>query len=326
MVKLVFISVMKYLRTIALNLLLVGTLFFAGCVTPGSKGRISVAEETSRARVESVESMLGANLKDKLEQISAISYGVDYVLSDIESDSKEAKIARDLNTRTMSLTGAPNVEEMKKMRQMIDDLRSQLITAQEEGFAALEKKDSEIYSIQLRSKVLQEAKDTEIRRYMKLAQDTAARADAIQAELDKMNSFFGVGAIWYGVKRLITRMAWFIGIGSILYLFLRFASMSNPIAASIFSIFDQIMSWFVNLIRVLAPKALEVAGQTATVVADKYKQVMFKMIDNIEALQEIQKRDPTHKFTIDELLSELSKSMNDEEKKMIDKVKRDIGY
>jgi hypothetical protein len=102
--------------------------------------------------------------------------------------------------------------------------------------------------------------------------------------------------------------------------------MSNPIAASIFSIFDQIMSWFVNLIRVLAPKALAVAGQTATAVADKYKQVMFKMIDNIEALQQMQKRDPTHKFTIDELLSELSKSMNDEEKKMIDKVKRDIGY
>lgn len=321
----IFIRTMKHFKHIIALVLLAGLL--TGCATTQKIfGKKSTAESKAKAKVESVESQIGSNLKDKLDQVANLTYGIGYALSKEEAPSKAVEVAKDLTSRATSLTGAPTLEEMKKMKAMIDDLTSQLATERERGAKALEAKDTEIYEVQLQSKLLVEAKDKEIQKYMRLAQETAMKADAIQAKLDDMNSFFGLGAIWYGLKKLVVSLAWFLGIGSILYLVLRFASMSNPIAASIFSIFDTIMSWVVNCIKVLAPKALEVAGHTATVVANKYRDAMTKMIDNIEALKEIQKRDPTKKFTIDELLTELSKAMNTDEKAMVEKIKRDIGY
>jgi hypothetical protein len=143
-----------------------------------------------------------------------------------------------------------------------------------------------------------------------------------------MDAFFGLGAVFYGTKKFVVSMLWVIGIGSILYLVLRFASMTNPLAASIFSIFDTIMSMFVRIIRVLAPKALEVAGHTTTVVANKYRDTMVKMIDGIQSLKERQKAsdDPNKKYTLDELLEEFSKMMDSDEKKMVNKIKHDIGF
>ncbi len=302
-------------------------IILSGCATTEKIfGKKASAEADAKASVVNVETLLGANLKEKLEQVANISYGVGYALGKEANPSQAVEIAKELNSRAASLTGAPTLEEMKKMKQMIDDLTSELATERERGSKALEDKDSEIYGLQLKSKLLVEAKDKEIQKYMKLSQDTALKADAMQSKLDDMNSFFGFGAIWYGLKKFVISMSWIIGIGSIIYLVLRFASMSNPLAASIFSIFDTIMSWCVNMIKVLAPKALEVAGQTATRVANGYRDAMTKMIDNIEALKEMQKRDPSKKFTIDEFLDELSKSLDTTEKAMVDKIKRDIGY
>ncbi len=318
---------MNYLKRTITGVLLAGILYFmTGCETPRIFGKKAQAESTAKAKVQSVESQIGANIKDKLDQVANITYGVGYALSKEENPSKAVEIAKDLNNRASSLAGTPTIEEMKKMKQMIDDLTSQLATERERGAKALEDKDTEIYTIQLKSKLLVEAKDKEIQKYMKIAADTAMKADAIQVKLDDMNSMFGLGAIWYGVKRLVTSLAWFLGIGSILFLILRFASISNPLAASIFSIFETMASWVINIIKIIVPKAVEVAGHTATVVANKYRDVMTKMIDNIEALREIQKRDPTKKFTVDELLMELSKAMDTEEKAMVAKIKRDIGY
>jgi len=317
---------MNYFKQAITGILLVGVLFLAGCETPRIFGKKSQAESNAKAKVQNVEAQIEANLKDKLDQVANITYGVGYALGKEENPSKAVEIAKDLNNRAASLTGAPTVEEMKKMKQMIDDLTSQLATEVARGQKALEAKDNELYAIQLRSKLLVEAKDKEIQKYMKLAQDTAMKADAIQAKLDDMNSFMGLGAIWYGVKRLVTSLSWILIIGSILFLVLRFASMSSPVAASIFSIFETIASWVINLIKLIVPKAVEVAGHTATAVANKYRDIMTKMIDNIENLKQIQKRDPTRKFTIDELLNELSKSMNTDEKEMVEKIKHDIGY
>lgn len=316
---------MKYLKKLTFCVLLAGLL--AGCATTQKIfGKKASAESKAKEKVENVESQIGANLQDKLNQVANLTYGVGYALSKEENPSQTVEVAKDLTTRASSLTGAPTLEEMKKMKQMIDDLTSQLTTERVRGAKALELKDAEISELQLTSKLLVEAKDKEIQKYMRLAQDTAMKADAIQSKLDDMNSFFGLGAIWYGVKRLVISLAWFLGIGSILFLILRFASMSSPVAASIFSIFETVASWIINLIKVIVPKAVEVAGHTATAVANKYRDVMTKMIDNIEALKEMQKRDPTKKYTINEFLAELSKVMDSDEKALIQKIKRDIGY
>jgi len=119
-----------------------------------------------------------------------------------------------------------------------------------------------------------------------------------------------------------------LGIGSILFLILRFASLSNPIAASVFSVFEMILSWGINFIKIIAPKALNFAGATSTLIFEKYKGTMKKLVDGIETLQERQKSlgEINKKYTLDELMVEFSKLLNDEEKALISKTKQEIGY
>ena len=320
---------MMYIKnTILVCSLLVSFIFLSGCVVPRQKGQLSANEALSRTRIENVETLIGSNIKDKLDQVAAISYGVDYALNKEVEPSENVLAAKDINTRAMSLTGIPSVEEMKNMRQMIDNLTSQLMSEREKGVISLRQKDTQIYALQLESRVLVATKDAEIRRYMKMAQDVASRADAIQYELDKMDSFMGLGAIWYGAKRLVTRLAWIMGIGSILFIVLRIASLSNPIAASIFSIFNIIGSWFINILKMVFPKALELAGGTATSVFNAYRTTMFKIVDGIQTLKERQKvlGDKDKKFTLDELFIELEKMMGDDDKKRVDEIKRNLGY
>lgn len=318
---------MKIKKVLAPILLSAVLILQSGCAIFHSDGKNSRQEETARTRVENVETLIDKNVTATLDELANISYGVDYALSKEQQPSNPVQVARDLNTRAMALSGAPSLEEVKSMKTMIDDLTSQLKSERAKGQKLLEEKDLQITTLQTQTELLQEAKDAEIDKYMKLAQETAARADEIQSQLDKMNDFFGLGAVFYGLKRFFTRIAWLLGIGSILYIVLRFASMSNPFASAIFSLFDQIMSWFVHLIKVLAPRALEVAGQTATSVANSYKNAMSKMVKNIKVLKERQEAAglENKKYTLDELLVEFSKSMNDDEKKMVDEIKRNVS-
>lgn len=315
---------MKHLQKFFVVILVISVgVYFTGCSIIGKR---SAKEATARSKVDDVDTKLDSNLRNKFEQLASIHYGVEYALSKESDPSRNIEVARDLNNRAMSLSGTPTLDEIKRMRQMIDDLTSQLNMERERGRKTLEQKDAEINGLQLETKALVEAKNLEIQKYMKIAADTAAKADSIQEELNKMDRFMGLGAVFYGLKKFFIGSMWIIGIGSILYLILRFASMSNPIAASIFSIFDQVMSWFIHLIGALAPKALNVAGQVSATVAEKYKKTMAKMVDNIETLKIMQKKDPSKKYTIDEFLVELDKAFNEDEKKMVDAIKRDIGY
>lgn len=316
----------KINKTLIPILLISMILAVSGCSGIKIFGKKSNMESVSKAKIENVEYLLSSNLQSRMDEVANLSYGVGYALNQETNPSTTVDIAKELNTRISSLSGVPTIDEINKMKEMVDNLNSQLTNAVLNGKKALAKKDKDIYALQLKTKVLNNAKDKEIAKYMEQAKNTALQADTIQSKLDDMNSMMGLGAIWYGIKRLILHASWILGIGSILYLVLRFASISNPIAASVFGIFNIIGSWFVNLIKILTPKALEVAGHTSTIIANQYKSVMTKMIDNIEYLKQIQKKDPTKKYTIDELLIELSKSMNSNEKEIISQTKTDIGY
>jgi len=233
-----------------------------------------------------------------------------------------------MNQRVMSISGSPTIDKMKEMQDTIDSLTSMLALERDQGEKMLNLKDMEITALQNQTKFLTQAKDAEIRKYMVLAQEAAASADAYKSALDDYQGWFGLKAVFKGGWQFIKSSMWILGIGSILFLVLRLAAASNPIAGSVFAIFNIIGSWVVNGIKILFPKALEFAGNTATSVFNAYRGTMYKLIDGIQTLKERQKAsgDPNKKFTIDELFDELSKTMGDEDKKRIDEIKREIGY
>ena len=303
-------------------------LFLTSCSVFTNKGKLAKQEETNRARIVNIDNKISANLSYKMDQVSALAFGTDYALNKVTNSIREVEVAKDINKRIISLSGSPSIEIMKEMQDTIDKLISTLNIEREDGLRRLNKKDKELSLLQSESKNLLSIKDAEIKKYMLIAQESAANADLYKTELNKMNSWFGLGAVFYGLKKFIISSMWILGIGSILFMILRFASMSNPIAGSIFSIFNIIGSWIVNGVKMLFPKAIEMAGHTTTSIFKAYKSTMTKMIDGIQTLKDRQKAigDPNKKFTLDELFIELSKLMSDDDKKRVDEIKREIGY
>jgi len=313
------------IKNFFIGLLLIGTLSFnTGCTTL-STGKNSGKEEIARNKVENVEDLIGENIRNKVENVANISYGIDYVLTKEEDPSKFVKIAKDLNSRIMSLTGAPTLEEIKTMRQMIDDLTSQLKTEQERGKKTLGEKDLEISNLQTLTKTLEVEKDKEIKKYMKIAADTAEKADAIQEELDEYTGWFGLKAVWKGLSQFFRTSMWVIVICVIIFIFLRFASLTSPIAASIFSIFNQIGSWFINIIQTLTPKAITLAGSVSSKLFNSYKITTKKIVDAIQFVKvnaESNGKEPLLK----DVLDELAKSLNSEDKNIVESLKKELNW
>jgi len=300
-------------------------IVLTSCSVLTNKGKTAVAEEKGRAKIANVDNAIAVNNVDKLDVIASLAYGTDYALSKIAEPSREVEVARDINQRVVSIAGSPAVDKMKEMQQTIDDLTSTLVSEREQGKQTLSKKDQEISDLQIHTKELEVAKQTEIRKYMAIAQEAAANADAYKVEIDKMNRWLGLGAVWYGLKKFVISSMWILGIGSILFIILRLVSYSNPVAASIFSIFSTIASWFIRGIEALVPKAVEYAGHVSSGLFNTYKSTLWKIVDGVQISRD--RATAAGKTpSIEDVLDEISKSMNSDEKAIVEQIKKALNW
>lgn len=309
-----------------LAILILSTTFFVGCNTfPFKHGPSSVNEEKNRAKIENVDSKLSKNIDNKMDLIATLAYGTDRVLNKVNEPPKEVIVAKDMNQRVMSLAGTPSLEKMKEMQKTIDNLVSTIASERNDGKTQLNKKDEEINYLQSKTKTLLQERDTEIHKYMNEAKVTAALADEYKTKLDKMDSYLGLGAVWYGMKKFVISCAWILGIGGILFFALRIFSMSNPIAGAVFGVFNVIGGYIIKAVNVIIPRAIEFSGHIATEVYSSTKLLLNKIVDSVQWIRQLEK--VTGKdITLKELLVELDKKLDGSEKDIIDKMKKDLGY
>ena len=88
----------------------------------------------------------------------------------------------------------------------------------EEGNAALLVKDKQINDLQDQYKQLNEQKAKDVAVAFSEANEFAKQADQYKATLSKMDSFFGLGAIWYGAHKFLITSMWVLGSGLILFI------------------------------------------------------------------------------------------------------------
>lgn len=314
------------MKTVILPLLVsLSLIILTSCTVFTNKGKSALAEEKSRQKITQVDQKLSANAIDRINAIAGLSFGIDYALSKIQDPSIEVSVAKDINKRVASITGAPTIEKMKEMQQTIDDLTSKLANERADGIARLNVKDAEIMSLQNETISLNQEKQTEIQKYMSVAQTAAAQADGFKGQLDKMDSWFGLGAVFYGLKKFIVSWVWILSIGAIVFFVLRLAAGSNPICAAIFSIFEQVVAWFVKAVAFVFPKALAFAGNVSQKVYDTSHDLLTKIVDNIQNLKQLEDKSG-HDLTVKELLVELDKSMDQSEKDLVATIRKDLGY
>jgi hypothetical protein len=262
----------------------------------------------------------------RLTHIGAFAEGTDHALKKVEP-TKEIDVAREMNDRVKVLANKPDFNEVKEIITIVDKLTSEILSEQKRGRDALAIKDSEIQDLNVKMKDLVETKAAELDKYLKLAENNALKADQYKATLGEMDSWFGLGAIFYGIKRLFVSILWFVVIFLVLYLILRLAASANPVVGSIFSIFEIGFSWFIKLIQGIAPGAAKFANLVPTRISDGYKETLQKLIDSIELMKDREKAAGGEKaHTIDELLDQVSKSMDTSDKDRIEAIKRELKW
>ncbi len=306
-----------------LLLLILIIVCLSGCSSlKGAWGANSSKQSKQLVKVELLENKQSLNTQDKLFAISPYAFGINYSLNtSTNREDPPIKFAKEMNDRIVSLSPSPTIEEINEIKKLF----SLYVTNVNLWKKEISVKDQEILGLQLETKKLQNQWNIEIDKYKNLASATALKTDTLQAEINDYKGWFGLKAVGKGLWQFAKSAMWILSIGGILFIVLRFASLSNPLAASVFSIFTRIGSWVVNTIEIIAPKAVEKAGHVAVAFYDEYNSILSKIVDNIQNIKQLEQK-TGKKATLEEVLIELDKSLDQKDKDVIDKIKKELGY
>ena len=134
-------------------------------------------------------------------QTSALSYGVQYSLSQVENPSIEVGTAKALNERVISIIGSPNLDEAKRIKATVDLLKSEIAEERKRGESLLKERDKIIIKLQKEKVDLTNAYEDEIDLMSDKAKQIAKQADANQSVLDTMGGMMGLNAVFWGIKK-----------------------------------------------------------------------------------------------------------------------------
>lgn len=290
-------------------------LLLTSCQTPNVDKVQKTKDTLAETRVEKAK-----NDGEKLQAVSTLAAGTDYSLKSVTNPPVQVKTALDFNSRILSITGNPNVDELNKIKQITDLLNSEIEKEKLKGVKLLKDKDEEILSLQTREKEIKDKYETQIKGLETQATQVAKKADALQVTVDEVNSWMGLGGVMYGLKRFVTVGVTGILIFLVLFMVLRFAAATNPIAGAIFSIVEHLVATIINILKGIAPKALEFSRHIELPTFNRYKDTLDTVVDTLESLKTIQKRSNSQ-VTLNDVLVELDKNMDSNEKILIGELK-----
>lgn len=294
----------------------------------GVFGKSSKKYEKIDDSIRRTENAQAQSNEERLSKIGAWSKGgVEHALDKIPATNvtREVVVAKQMNDRVEALAGKPDFKEVEAIKSIVDDLTSQTKEAIIKGEEALAEKDKEIQKLEVRVKDLNAQREEDIAKAMAQANADARKTDQLTATLTQLDSWGGLGAIWYGIKKLVTRMAWILGIGGGVFLILRLLSASNPIAGAIFNIFEQLGSLVIHTISAILPKALSIAGNVSVKSYNATKSALTSIVDSVETAK--LQADGTGKApTLKDVLNNASMTMTQEQKSVVDNVKTELGW
>ena len=314
---------LSYIITLLLSFLLL-SCSTVGPVKPVDDNQKKLVKEEKK--VENTIDELDKNNKQKKIQTATLAQGIQHSLNQVTNPPTEVKTAKDLNERVISIVGTPHVDELNKVKQMVDLLNSAVVEERKRGEKMLAEKDEIINKLQKETSELKEQYDNQMWDMTEKAKEVAKQADANKATLDSMSGMFGLNAVMWGLKKFFISALTGIIIFGVIFLVLRVLSMVNPVAGAAFSVFNMFGSMVLSLIKGLTPKAFEMSNFTSTDVVDEYKSPLVKIVDVIQELKEKQKDAPDKVYSIAELLVKFDREFDSHEKHLIDDILKDLKW
>ena len=305
------------------------SLFFISCSTVKPTKQVSTSQDTVAKQTKKIDDAyddLVKNENNKRVQTSVLAQGIQHSLLQVSNPPVQVETAKVLNERVVSIVGTPHIDEIKRIKATVDLLNSQLIEERKKGETLLTQRDEVINSLQKQKEELKTNYDDQLWKMTEEAKKVAKESDAKQATLDAMSGMFGLNAVFWGLKKFFFSALTFIVIFGVIFLILRVLATINPAAGAAFAIFNMIGSTLLSLIKVVTPKAFEMANFTSSTEHDKYKQTLMKIVDVIQDYKIEQKKNPRKLISIDTILTTLKGDMDQSEKDLIDKLLVDLNW
>lgn len=290
----------------------------------GKMGKAAKQEAAAAIPIDTTEKQLN-DIKDKrLTSIGAWSGGVEYSLNKVTNQEPAVDIAQEINSKVQALANKPTLKEQEEIFRLIDSLLTNAVA----GKKMLAEKNEEIIKLQTTIGDLNSKHASAVADYRSIAEASARQNDAYKTTLQEMDAGWGLSAIWYGIKKLISRIALTLGILAVLFIVLRALSATNPIAASIFAIFNQVGSWIINILKGIFPKATSISGLVPHSDYKGYKDTLSKIVDAIETVKSkeslLKKTGSTTCISMDDLTTELSKLFTPDDADRVTNAKKDL--
>jgi len=313
-----------------LILFLIVTVFcFTGCISLFKRSTTESADRLNDKanEMQSKKDALSVNNDKKLNQIGILAAGTHHALDQEKDPSKEVQVAKELNERVVSIAGNPEINDLKRIQKIVDDLISAVKIEREKGRAELNKLDKEIQYLQSERSKLKSQLDKTSKEYQALSSEIAEKNDENTQKVNELDKWFGLGAIFYGVKKFITSLLVGILIFAVMFFILKLAAMSNPIAAFIFKIFEFIGSSILFLIKSITPKSFTMSNFVDKQHYDKYKVTLDKIVDTIQDMKNKNKMlSDDKKYTLEDLFENLSKVLDEKDKDAVKECLKEMNW
>jgi hypothetical protein len=261
---------------------------------------------------------LSKNNEVKLKQIGTLSKGVDHALNTETNKSKPIDVAKELNDRVSSLASNPDIKDVNRIKKVVDDLVSEVEKERKVGEMELTKLDKELQYVQSERDLIKTAYEKKSAEYAAISEKIAEDNDKNEAIVGEMDKWFGLGAVWYGVKKFLISAVWILSIGTIVFLVLRVLSQTNPVAAAVFGLFEMAGSAVLQLVKVAIPNSFSYAKFVDKGTSEKYRGTLDKILDTLQVLKEQNKLAPDDKkIDLEMIFAELDKKLDDAEKRVV---------
>lgn len=251
-------------------------LLLIGCSTPSER------VEKAEAVVDQVESTIKENRQEQDKQVSGLVYATDLALDKAE-DSKPVNLARDFNDRTASIVGLPAPEEAAQLRQLVDDLLSEIEKEKQRGEKSLAVLDAKLAEVSKEKESLQKKLQETQNQLAIVHKENAVLAD-LEAERESQwwNPFYD---FWHGLKKSLVWIALIVALLLILPIASIFFPAFAPIVSSLGHILGTAIGWLLKKIPGLLSGAELIAQSTYNLTHD----TLQKLVSTIESWQQKQK-------------------------------------
>lgn len=299
----------------------------AGCFSKLIPGKQVTTAQSSVAKqekkIETTVAELEKNEDAKKAQVSMLAAGTQYSLNQITNPTVQVKTAQKLNERIVTIVGAPNLDDLQKIQQIVDYLNSEVEKEKNKGTSLLAGKDKEITELQKEANELMGKYEQQVAVLNAKIKDIAKTSDEKEAVINQMSGFFGLNAVFWGLKKFVFSSLTAILIFGAIFLALRILSTLNPIAGAAFAIFNLFGSLVISVIKILTPQAFSMANFVSADKADAFKGALTKMVDSIQDLKVKQKGIERQPINLEDVLNKFKEELDQKDKDLVEQILRE---